>query len=96
MSREERDSHEHTANPTNSEQEARRWHHRDLDVAGDRLNPRQLWAELVSVERELARRVTGRRPRIVYVDADGPVDDVQWLEARARALRRAQRDTDGR
>jgi hypothetical protein len=70
--------------PTDTEEQAARFYHRDL-VTPD-LDARLLWAERLIVEYALARRLFRRRRRIVFVEADGtPVDDTCWLEQRAPA-----------
>jgi hypothetical protein len=72
-------------NPIDSEEQADRWRHRDLERPRD---ARLVWAERHLVDHALAVRVWRRRRRIVFIEADGrPVDDVVWLEERSRRLR---------
>ena len=63
--------------------------HRDIP----QLDARQIWAERLQVEHELARRIAAHlRPRIVFVDPhDGPIDDLDWLSERVRRLRTEER-----
>jgi hypothetical protein len=76
-------------NPADTEAQAARWRHRDLETGS--LDARRLWAERTLVEDELARRLCRRQPRIVWVEPDGTlVSDIDWLEQRARHLRAAE------
>ncbi len=64
--------------PTVSDLEAERFANRHRAT-----QPREIWAELATVEAELASRIFQRkRPRLIW--GDPPVTDREWLEKRAR------------
>jgi hypothetical protein len=75
--------------PCDTEEQAARFYHRDLRMTD--LDARLVWAERLIVEYALARRLFRRHRRIVWVEPDGtPIDDLDWLEQRARRLRTAE------
>jgi hypothetical protein len=72
------------ADPFLSEEEQERFFHRDVED----LAPRDLWAEMVTVENALAVKVfSRRRPKVVGL-APHLMTEIEWLQARRAVLKR--------
>jgi hypothetical protein len=69
--------------PFDGEENFTRFHHRDVSD----LSPTKLWAELVTVEAELAHRIAMRSRLRILQTHPHFVSDRGWLLARAQALR---------
>lgn len=67
------------------DREFERLHH--LDLAG--MTAREIWAETIVAERELACRIaSGERDLVVGWDGDRPVSAEDWLRERLHRCRR--------
>lgn len=87
-------------NPSRSEDECRRFYHRDLDgpdYAGRTVTPRQLAAEAAVLDHWLSRRLfLGVLPRFIGCDPSESLTDHEWAEQRLTRIRHALRTGAGR